>query len=52
MAKSTIGGHARSFRIPLDVIKWLKARMKESCRSLNGEVIYLIRQAMKQDHSE
>lgn len=44
MKNTTARSMLRSFSIPPDIIKWLRKRTESSCRSLNGEVVYILKQ--------
>lgn len=38
-------------RIPQDVVTYLEARSIEDVRSINAEIVYLLRQVMAHDHA-
>lgn len=48
MKKSTSKDY-RSFRLPEELIKWLEREAKKSCRSLNGQVSYVLRRAKEEE---
>lgn len=39
----------RSWRLPEDILEWLSKRINSSCRSMNGEVVYILRKAKERD---
>lgn len=39
-------------RIPQQMIDWVKARAETSCRSLNAEIVEVIRERMEQEKHE
>lgn len=41
----------RSFRLPEEIIKWLEREAKKACRSLNGQVSYILRKAKEEEAS-
>jgi hypothetical protein len=48
-AKRKLNAHPRSYRMPQDILDWLRRRMADSQRSENGEVIYLLTELKKRD---
>jgi hypothetical protein len=38
-------------RLPLEIYQWLVARSEAESRSLNGQVVYMLRQAKEDDEA-
>jgi hypothetical protein len=47
MTKKPKYGVSRSVYIPPEVDKWLQERMEDSCRSMNAEIIFILKKEMK-----
>lgn len=50
MPKKTVPEvHRAQYRLPPDLAAWLKARAEENSRSMNGEIVALLKTLRKQE---
>ena len=42
----------RQFRLPTDLLDWLRAKAEENSRTMNGELTAMLKEARKRDQEE
>lgn len=42
----------RQFRLPGDILDWLRAKAEENSRTMNGELLAMLKEARKLDQKE
>lgn len=49
--KGNIGVHRTQYRIPVPLADWLKSRAEKHFRSVNAELVDIVREAMSREPS-